>query len=108
LNTPAREIRVNAIGSGAAVTPINPAWIDDPENNTELATSRPERVVLQMASTTAFPLSDESGYTTGQTLFSDGGLNLYPTSVPHDDLTELSRPPHLHLVTTTGRYRADL
>jgi glucose 1-dehydrogenase len=76
----ARGIRVNAIGPGATVTPINRAWVDDPEKR-DLVTShipmgRPGDAE-EMASATAFLLSDDAGYITGQTLFVDGGLTLY-------------------------------
>ena len=43
-----RGIRVNGIGPGATVTPINRAWIDDPDKR-------------------------KAVYITGQTLFVDGG-----------------------------------
>lgn len=32
----------------------------------------------EMAAITAFPASDDAAYITGQTLFVDGGLTLYP------------------------------
>jgi glucose 1-dehydrogenase len=75
-----RGIRVNAIGPGATVTPINRAWVDDPEKR-EMVTShipmgRPGEAE-EMAAAAGFLLSDESGYITGQTLFVDGGLTLY-------------------------------
>ena len=75
-----RNIRVNAIGPGATVTPINRAWVDDPEKRalvtSHIPMGRPGEAE-EMASATAFLLSDEAAYITGQTLFVDGGLTLY-------------------------------
>src|ERR671927_61474 len=75
-----RGIRVNGIGPGATVTPINRAWIDDPEKRAlvtgHIPMGRPGEAE-EMASATAFLLSDEAAYITGQTLFVDGGLTLY-------------------------------
>jgi glucose 1-dehydrogenase len=75
-----RGIRVNGIGPGATVTPINRAWIDDPVKR-ELVTAHIPMGRAgdseEMAATTAFLLSDEAGYITGQTLFVDGGLTLF-------------------------------
>src|ERR671910_1240787 len=75
-----RGIRVNGIGPGATVTPINRAWIDDPAKR-ELVTAHIPMGragdAEEMAATTAFLLSDEAGYITGQTLFVDGGLTLF-------------------------------
>jgi len=75
-----RNIRVNAIGPGATITPINRSWVDDPEKR-EMVTShipmgRPGEAE-EMASAAAFLLSDEAAYITGQTLFVDGGLTLF-------------------------------
>ena len=75
-----RGIRVNAIGPGATVTPINRAWIDDPEKRALVTSHIPMgRAGLseEMAAAAAFLLSDEAGYITGQTLFVDGGLTLF-------------------------------
>ncbi|HEX6394524.1 MAG TPA: SDR family oxidoreductase [Acidimicrobiales bacterium] len=75
-----RGIRVNAIGPGATVTPINRAWIDDPEKRALVTIHIPMgRAGLseEMVSATTFLLSDEAGYVTGQTLFVDGGLTLF-------------------------------
>jgi len=75
-----RGIRVNAIGPGATVTPINRSWIDDPEKR-EMVTSHIPMGragdAEEMGAATAFLLSDEAAYITGQTLFVDGGLTLY-------------------------------
>jgi len=76
----ARNIRVNAIGPGATVTPINRSWIDDPEKREMVTSHIPMgRAGLseEIGSTAAFLLSDEAAYITGQTLFVDGGLTLY-------------------------------
>jgi glucose 1-dehydrogenase len=76
----AKGIRVNAIGPGATVTPINRAWIDDPERSAMVTSHIPlgrAGLAEEMAGAAAFLLSDEAGYITGQTLFVDGGLTLY-------------------------------
>jgi glucose 1-dehydrogenase len=75
-----RGIRVNAIGPGATVTPINRAWIDDPEKRAMVTSHIPMARAgdaEEMAAATAFLLSGEAAYITGQTLFVDGGLTLY-------------------------------
>jgi len=74
-------IRVNGVGPGATVTPINRAWIDDPEKKAQVEAHIPMRragTAEEMAAVTAFLCSDEAAYITGQTLFVDGGLTLYP------------------------------
>jgi glucose 1-dehydrogenase len=74
-------IRVNAVGPGATITPINSAWIDDPEKKRQVESHIPMRragTADEMAGVTCFLASDESAYMTGQTLFVDGGLTLYP------------------------------
>jgi glucose 1-dehydrogenase len=76
-----RGIRVNAIGPGATVTPINRAWIDDPEKRAMVESHIPmgrAGTSEEMAETVAFLSSDLGGYITGQTIFVDGGLTLYP------------------------------
>jgi glucose 1-dehydrogenase len=78
----ARGIRVNGIGPGATVTPINRSWIDDPVKRAMVESHIPMRRAgdaEEMAAATAFLLSDEALYITGQTLFVDGGLTLYPS-----------------------------
>lgn len=77
-----RGIRVNAIGPGATVTPINRSWIDDPVKRQAVESHIPMRragSAEEMAAVTAFLCSDEAAYITGQTLFVDGGLTLYPS-----------------------------
>jgi glucose 1-dehydrogenase len=76
----AQGIRVNAVGPGATVTPINRAWVDDPEKRAMVESHIPMMrpgTAEEMGAATAFLLSDESAYITGQTLFVDGGLTLY-------------------------------
>lgn len=78
----ARGIRVNGIGPGATVTPINQSWIDDPVRRAAVEAHIPMRragTAEEMAAATAFLCSSEAGYITGQTLFVDGGLTLYPS-----------------------------
>jgi glucose 1-dehydrogenase len=77
-----RGIRVNGIGPGATVTPINRAWIDDPEKRRQVEEHIPMRRAGdsdEMAGVTAFLASDDAAYITGQTIFVDGGLTLYPS-----------------------------
>ena len=75
-----RGIRVNGVGPGATITPINRAWTDDPVK-TEIVSShiplgRPG-TADEMAGVCAFLASDDAAYITGQTIFVDGGLTLY-------------------------------
>lgn len=75
-----RGIRVNGIGPGATVTPINRAWIDDPVKRDLVTAHIPmgrAGDAEEMAATAAFLLSDEAAYITGQTIFVDGGLTLF-------------------------------
>jgi glucose 1-dehydrogenase len=76
----AQNIRVNGIGPGATVTPINQDWIDDPEKREVVESHIPmgrAGTTAEMAAAVAFLASEESAYITGQTLFIDGGLTLY-------------------------------
>ena len=78
----ARGLRVNGIGPGATVTPINRSWIDDPVKRQMVESHIPMRragTSEEMAAVTAFLCSDEAAYITGQTLFVDGGLTLFPS-----------------------------
>jgi glucose 1-dehydrogenase len=77
-----RGIRVNGIGPGATVTPINRAWIEDPEKRRQVEEHIPMKRAGdadEMAGVTAFLSSDDAAYITGQTIFVDGGLTLYPS-----------------------------
>jgi glucose 1-dehydrogenase len=74
-------IRVNAVGPGAVVTPINKAWIDDPKAKAEVESHIPLGRAAdadEIATVFAFLASDEASYITGQTLYACGGLTLYP------------------------------
>jgi glucose 1-dehydrogenase len=75
-----RGIRVNGVGPGATITPINRAWVDDPVK-AEMVTSHipiPRAGEAdEMAGVVAFLASDDAAYITGQTIFVDGGLTLF-------------------------------
>ncbi len=76
-----RGIRVNAVGPGAIVTPINMNWINDPvakgvvESHIPMGRAGESE---EIAAVFAFLASDEASYITGQTLFACGGLTLFP------------------------------
>lgn len=74
-------IRVNAVGPGAVVTPINKAWIDNPKARGEVESHIPmgrAAAADEIAAVFAFLASDDASYVTGQTIFACGGLTLYP------------------------------
>lgn len=76
-----RGIRVNSVGPGAVVTPINKAWIDNPKARGEVESHIPigrAARACEIAAVFAFLASDEASYITGQTLYACGGLTLYP------------------------------
>lgn len=76
-----RGIRVNAIGPGATITSINRSWVEDPDKKEMVESHIPlgrAGEAEEMAAAAAFLCSDEAAYITGQTLFIDGGLTLYP------------------------------
>jgi glucose 1-dehydrogenase len=78
----ARGIRVNGIGPGATVTPINRAWIDDPVKREMVESHIPMRragSADEMGAVACFLASDDAAYITGQTIFVDGGLTLFPS-----------------------------
>ena len=77
-----RGIRVNGVGPGATVTPINRAWIDDPVKRQQVEEHIPMQragEADEMAGVTCFLASDMAAYITGQTIFVDGGLTLFPS-----------------------------
>ena len=75
-----KNIRVNSIGPGATITPINRAWIEDPIKKEQVESHIPLRragTADEMAGVTCFLASDDAAYITGQTVFVDGGLTLF-------------------------------
>jgi glucose 1-dehydrogenase len=75
-----RGIRVNGIGPGATITPINRSWAEDPLKTEIVAGHIPlgrAGTADEMAGVCAFLASDYAAYITGQTIFVDGGLTLY-------------------------------
>ena len=75
-----RRIRVNGVGPGATITPINRAWTDDPVKAEIVSSHIPlgrAGTADEMAGVCAFLASDDAAYITGQTIFVDGGLTLY-------------------------------
>jgi glucose 1-dehydrogenase len=74
-------IRVNSVGPGATVTPINAAWTGDPQARAMVESHIPmgrAASSAEMASVFAFLASDEASYITGQTIYACGGLTLFP------------------------------
>jgi len=75
-----KGIRVNAVAPGAIATPINP-WSNDKKAKTKVEKHIPlgrAGQAKEIAAVIAFLASSESSYITGQTLYVDGGLTLYP------------------------------
>ncbi|MGQ0657557.1 MAG: SDR family oxidoreductase [Chromatiales bacterium] len=75
------KIRVNSISPGAIKTPINHATWATAEKEAELLQLIPYGrvgVVADVARATVWLASDESDYITGETLYVDGGMTLYP------------------------------
>ncbi|MEL6471160.1 MAG: glucose 1-dehydrogenase [Cyanobacteria bacterium J06623_4] len=75
------NIRINSFAPGATLTPINP-WKDDPQRKADIESHIPMgRAAMpeEMAAVAAFLASDDAAYITGQTLFIDGGLSLFPS-----------------------------
>lgn len=78
----AKGIRVNAIGPGAINTPMNQDKMSDETLRVELETLIPMKYVAEpevVANVAAWLASDQSAYITGQTIFVDGGMTLYPS-----------------------------
>lgn len=76
------NIRINSIAPGAIETPINKDWTNDPEKYATVASHIPVNRVgkpRDIAGVAAFLISDDAAYMTGQTLYVDGGLTLYPS-----------------------------
>jgi glucose 1-dehydrogenase len=75
-----RGIRVNSVGPGATITPINKAWIDDETARATVLSHIPMGRAAsseEIAGVFAFLASEEASYITGQTIFACGGLTLF-------------------------------
>ncbi|MGB3301007.1 MAG: glucose 1-dehydrogenase [Phormidesmis sp.] len=75
------NIRINSFAPGATLTPINP-WKDNPQEKAAIESHIPmgrAGTSEEMAAVAAFLASDDAAYITGQTLFVDGGLSLFPS-----------------------------
>ena len=75
------NIRINSFAPGATLTPINP-WKDDPQRKADIESHIPmgrSGTSEEMVAVAAFLASDDAAYITGQTLFVDGGLTLFPS-----------------------------
>ncbi|SER75461.1 glucose 1-dehydrogenase [Nitrosomonas sp. Nm51] len=74
------KIRVNAIAPGAIKTPINIENFRDPESRNKIMRKipygRPGKVE-DIAAAAAWLASDEADYITGETIFVDGGMELF-------------------------------
>ncbi|WP_412062739.1 glucose 1-dehydrogenase [Rubrivirga sp. IMCC45206] len=76
----ARGVRVNSVAPGATRTPIQ-SWLDDEAAADVVRSHIPQGRIgdpAEIARIIAFLASDDAAYVTGQTLFADGGLTLYP------------------------------
>ena len=74
-------VRVNGIGPGAIRTPINTEAWNTPEAYKSLMTLVPYKRIGEpddIAQAAVWLASDASDYVTGQVLFVDGGMTLYP------------------------------
>jgi glucose 1-dehydrogenase len=70
-------IRVNAVGPGAVMTPMNAIFAENPQELRRMERAVPlGRIGTadEIAAAIAFLASDEASYVTGQTLYVDGGL----------------------------------
>ena len=77
LELSAHNIRVNAIGPGFIETPMTQGLQDDPEGMEMMQGMTPLGRLgkpLEMANTALFLACDESSYTTGATLYPNGGM----------------------------------
>ncbi|MEJ6400296.1 glucose-1-dehydrogenase [Nicoliella lavandulae] len=76
-----RGIRVNSVSPGAINTPINAKKFSDPDQLADTKEMVPmDRIGKpeEVSATVAWLASTESGYVTGDTIYVDGGMTLYP------------------------------
>jgi glucose 1-dehydrogenase len=72
-------IRVNAVGPGAILTPMNPQLLDSPASLRAMEEAIPMGRVgrpEEIAGVIAFLASDDASYITGQVIYADGALML--------------------------------
>ncbi|HDF2328312.1 TPA: glucose 1-dehydrogenase [Morganella morganii] len=77
-----KGIRINAVGPGAINTPMNAKKMENEETKNDLLKLIPMRYIADpdvIANTVTWLASDQSKYITGQTIFVDGGMTLYPS-----------------------------
>ncbi|CAI2642928.1 glucose-1-dehydrogenase [Apilactobacillus apinorum] len=75
------NIRVNSIAPGAINTPINAKKFADPKAYADTAELVPMNRIgkpEEVAAAAAWLASSESSYVTGETIYVDGGMKLYP------------------------------
>ena len=76
-----KKVRVNSIGPGAIRTPINRSAWETAEAMKSLLTLIPDGRIGEpedIGRAAVWLASDDSDYMTGQTMFVDGGMTLYP------------------------------
>ncbi|MEQ8738802.1 MAG: SDR family oxidoreductase, partial [Hoeflea sp.] len=69
-------IRVNAVGPGSIMTDMLASVADNPDVRTRILSRTPLGRIgdpSEIASVTAFLLSSDASYVTGQTIYADGG-----------------------------------
>jgi glucose 1-dehydrogenase len=79
-----RGVRVVAVAPGAILTPINRQLIEDPAARREQEEQVPWGRLgepEEIAAAISWLASDEAEYVTGESLFVDGGMQLYPRFV---------------------------
>ncbi|PBB52930.1 MULTISPECIES: glucose 1-dehydrogenase [Mesorhizobium] len=77
----AQGIRVNNVAPGATVTPLNRNWVFDADKRAAVEKHIPLGRIAdadEVAAAFAFLASEDARYITGQTLYVDGGLTIYP------------------------------
>jgi glucose 1-dehydrogenase len=77
-----KRIRINSVAPGAIRTPINEETWSDEENKRELLELIPYGRIgdpEEVGKLVVWLASDEADYITGETIFMDGGMTLYPS-----------------------------
>jgi glucose 1-dehydrogenase len=79
-----KGIRVSSVAPGAILTPINKQLIEDPDKRREQEGQVPLGRLgepEEIAAAIAWLAGPDAAYVTGETLFVDGGMTLYPNFV---------------------------